>query len=399
MTSLGLAWRSLTRQPARAMLGVVGIAAVGALLFDMLLLSRGLVVSFQDLLDSIGFDVRVTATRALPTVGPRLDDGVTIADSIRELPEVREAVPLCIGEAGIVQPDGSLLDVSFVGSGPSDSTWTVVEGTSLPRVDEGGPAPLLINLNLAKRLGLSPGDGVKLKSGSPGFVSLPPMAFRVVGIAEFAFDASDELSAATDLPSYFRSFGGDDSGSVDLVLVSSRPESGTDSAIASIQRRYPGLHTFSNEQLVARFRNTDFSYFRQISFVLSSVTLFFAFLLVTTLLTVSVNQRFAEVAGLRAIGFSRRRIVADLLCESALMVGTGGILALPAGALLATQLDAILRAMPGLPERLHFFVFEPRAVFLYVLLLTVTGLLASVYPVFLAVRLPIAATLRKEVVS
>ena len=53
MTSLGLAWRSLTRQPARALLGVVGIAAVGALLFDMLLLSRGLVVSFQDLLFAV----------------------------------------------------------------------------------------------------------------------------------------------------------------------------------------------------------------------------------------------------------------------------------------------------------------------------------------------------------
>ena len=43
MSPLGLAWRSLTRQPARAVLGVIGIAAVAALLWDMLLLSRGLV--------------------------------------------------------------------------------------------------------------------------------------------------------------------------------------------------------------------------------------------------------------------------------------------------------------------------------------------------------------------
>ena len=62
MRSIGFAARSLVRQPGRTVLGIFGIAAVGALLFDMLLLSRGLVVSFRDLLDGIGFDVRVTAT-------------------------------------------------------------------------------------------------------------------------------------------------------------------------------------------------------------------------------------------------------------------------------------------------------------------------------------------------
>ena len=75
------------------------------------------------------------------------------------------------------------------------------------------------------------------------------------------------------------------------------------------------------------------------------------------------------------------------------------MLALPIGALLAYWLDAILRDIPGLPAQLHFFVFEPRAVALYVALLALTGMLAALYPVFLATRLPIAATLRKETVS
>jgi len=72
---------------------------------------------------------------------------------------------------------------------------------------------------------------------------------------------------------------------------------------------------------------------------------------------------------------------------------------LPVGGLLASRLDAILKAMPGLPERLHFFVMEPRSALLYVALLTGTGILAALYPVYLAARLPIAATLRKETVS
>ena len=72
-----------------------------------------------------------------------------------------------------------------------------------------------------------------------------------------------------------------------------------------------------------RFESTDFSYFRQISFALATITLCFAFLLIATLLTVSVNQRLAEIATLRALGFPRRRVAADLLWESALLIGTG----------------------------------------------------------------------------
>jgi hypothetical protein len=55
--------------------------------------------------------------------------------------------------------------------------------------------------------------------------------------------------------------------------------------------------------------------------------------------------------------------------------------------------------MPGLPERLHFFVFEPRALVLHAALLLVTGLLAAAYPVRVAIVMPIADTLRREVIS
>jgi len=51
------------------------------------------------------------------------------------------------------------------------------------------------------------------------------------------------------------------------------------------------------------------------------------------------------------------------------------------------------------PERLHFFVFEMDTVVLHAALLAATGFLAALYPIWLAARLPIAATLRREIVS
>jgi hypothetical protein len=66
---------------------------------------------------------------------------------------------------------------------------------------------------------------------------------------------------------------------------------------------------------------------------------------------------------------------------------------------LSIWLDAILRNLPGLPARLHFFVFEPRALILYIVLLAIAALAAAIYPMRVVSVLPIAATLRREVVS
>jgi putative ABC transport system permease protein len=387
-----LAWRSLVRQPARASLGIAGIAAVGALLFDMLLLSRGLVVSFRDLLDSAGFDVRVTATESLPTAGPPMERVAELCARIRALPQVQEVVPLDFGMAEALDGEGLYL----IGSGPRPRrTWTMIEGEPLPDEPPAeGPPPVVLNLNLARDLGAGPGDTVRLQ-----YKSLPGMEFAVTGVVDIIFDSAEARTAVTTREAYFRLHGAPDADTADLLLVASRPGVPSVDTVAAIHEAVPEYHPFSNADFVARFQRTDFTYFRQISFVLTTVTLFFAFLLVTTLLTVSVNQRFAEIAALRALGFARRRVVAGLLWESGLVVGAGGLLALPAGALLAIRLDTILRDIPGLPARLHFFVFEPRALILHVALLALTGVLAAAYPVFLASRLPIAATLRRETVS
>jgi predicted lysophospholipase L1 biosynthesis ABC-type transport system permease subunit len=227
----------------------------------------------------------------------------------------------------------------------------------------------------------------------------PLMTFRVVGLADFPFDAGEQLSAAASRDSVARACGDDASDVADMLLVSSRPGYGPDAAVAAIRRQYPGLHPATNEQIVARMRDTGFTYFQQISVVLSTITMVFGFLLITVLLTVSVNQRLGEIAALRALGFSRARVSADVLSQSVLLVGCGGVLALPLGAALSMWLDTILKAMPGIPASMHFFVFEGRTLALHGALLTVTAFLAAAYPVWLVATLPIATTLRNEVVS
>ncbi len=400
MSPAALAWRSLAHRPARSALGIAGVATVGALLLDMLLLSRGLVVSFRDLLDSTGFDVRVMATEDLPGIGPPIRDAEAVAASLRSLPQVAEVVALRFAAGEALAAGGEAFQIHLFGADPgARRTWTILRGEpTLHRMD--GGAPIVLNRGLARALRLSPGDAVRIRPDcGREAAALPPVEFRVTGIVELVFDAPEDLTAVTALPDLARACGEEGGGRADFLMVASSPKAGADAAVAAIRRLRPDLHAYSNVHLVERFRRTDFSYFRQISFVLSTITLFFAFLLVATLLTVSVNQRLGEIAALRAIGFSRRRVTVELLWESGMLVGAGGLLSLPLGALLAVQLDGILRAMPDIPERLHFFVFEPRTFLAHLALLLFTTAAAASYPVALASRLPIAGTLRKEVVG
>jgi putative ABC transport system permease protein len=148
-------------------------------------------------------------------------------------------------------------------------------------------------------------------------------------------------------------------------------------------------------QLVAHFRQR-LVYFRQLSYILGTVSLIVTVLLVATLLTITVSERLGEIATLRAIGMSRARIVRQMLGEGLALTGAGAVLGLALGLATASYLDAILTSFPGLPAALSFFVAEPRAIMVAATILAATGVLAGVYPAWLASRAPIALTLRAE---
>ena len=399
MSALAFAVRSLVRQPGRAVLGVAGIAATGALLFDMLLLSSGLVVSMRGLLGQVGYDVRVTATQATPLTGPRITGTHAAIAAIAALPEVEEVTALRVGSAQ-VDVDRGRAAVTIIGATTGRRRpWTLVAGEDLPRAAAGGAATLVVNRNLARALNLSPGANLALHGSCVEGSRMPPVRFRVGGIVDFPFDQASELTAAASLGDFARTCGDDARDEADMLMIASRAGHRPDDAAQAIRRIRPDLHSITNDELVARFQQVEFSYFRQISVVLASVTGFFGVLLIAVLLSVSTNQRLGEIAALRALGFSGRRMVTDVLWRSALLVGAGGLVAVPLGLVLSTRLDAILKRMPGIPANLHFFIFEPNTLVRYLVFLVLTTMLAALYPIRMIVRLPIAATLRDEVIS
>ena len=394
MNALGFAWLSLVRRPARAALAILGVAAVGGLLFDMLLLSEGLVVSMRDLLDRSGFDVRVSTSDDVRTPGPRLRDASSTVESIAALPGVRSALGLRLTDARLERDDYPPVFASLQGfAGGPGRPWTLLRGA-----DVNGPGEIVINQSLAAAWRLDGRTPLLIRASClADSDALPTVALTVVGVAQFPFEISGQQTAGGTLTTLDGACGGNGRDQADMIMVTSRGDA--DAVAAAIGRRHPTLRAVTNAEMLGAFRERGFTYFRQISAVLTTVTVGFALLLITVLLTVSVNQRLGEIAALRALGLSRRRVVADVIWESALIVGIGGVLSLPLGVGLALWLDRILKDMPGIPADLHFFVFKANALGVHLGLLVLTAVAAALYPMRIVARLPIAATLRREVVS
>lgn len=395
MNAFAFAARSLVRQPARAALGVAGVAAVGALLFDMLLLSNGLVISMQQMLATTGFNLRAGVGVAPPGSGPLIEQAGRITDRIAALPEVARVTPIRFS-GGMIMRTPRPFGVRVMGArAGGQAAWTVMDGRDLREAGEG-----IVNTRVLRLLDARIGSTFELRTTTAGVRTVaPPLTVRIVGVAEFPFEGEYGSTIGLSLADVDRVAGGSGSEAAEQFLIATADGVTPAQGKAAVERAVPELTALTNAQLLVRLQEGGLSYFRQISFVLTTITTGFAFLLVTVLLTVSVNQRTGEIAALRALGFSRRRAVMDVCAEAVLIVGSGAVLALPLGLALARLLDWILKAIPGIPASLHFFVFQPRALAVHAALFALTAVAAALYPMRLVAALPIAATLRREVVS
>ena len=174
---------SIVRQPTRSALGILGIAAIGALLFDMLLLSRGLVLSFGELLDQTGFDVRVLASDAPPGTGPQLTGATALGGRLSALPEVESVLRMRVDDAEAQAGSGRSRRITFVGADPRvRSAWTLIAGTDL-QAAPAGKAVLVVNKHLAARMNVSVGSIISVRVECESRAAMPAIDFAIVGIA------------------------------------------------------------------------------------------------------------------------------------------------------------------------------------------------------------------------
>ena len=110
-------------------------------------------------------------------------------------------------------------------------------------------------------------------------------------------------------------------------------------------------------------------------------------IVVMNIMLVTVNERTFEIGLRKAIGARRREILLQFLIESALLCAVGGVL----GLLLAAAVSGAIRAASGIP-----MVITIGYVFLALVVSSLVGILAGIYPASRAAKLDPVEALRYE---
>jgi len=393
---LTLARASLIRHRARTVLAVLGVAVAAAMLLDMVMLATGMRESFRQLLVSRGFDIRLAPKGTLPfDTDATIPSVGAVTAVLRSNPDIREISPV-LGAS--IHISVGLRDVSatILGIDPTvQGDYEFLSGR-----DVASPDAMVANDSLIKRLHARIGDTLLVATGYDPQTRTYSGQRKLVltGRVRFIYGAAEQLSAAVRRETL------EDMGDparrdrASLFMVRVRKGADPDRVRDWIETYIPTVSAISVATAIAQV-DQRLSYFRQLAIILGSVSLLVGFLLVTTLVTVSVNERAGEIAVMRAIGVSRSHVVEQIVAEGVVISIVGALLGLALGLVTARYLNGILSTFPGLPMAIDFFLFQPLAAWSALALLAVSGIAAGIYPAWRAASLPISETLRREAIA
>jgi putative ABC transport system permease protein len=393
---IALAWSSLRRHGTRTLLAMLGVAVAAAMLLDMVMMSTGMRESFRNLLLSRGFQLRLAPKGTLPfDTDATIENTSHLVNVLRRNPDFTTISPVLGGTIHV--PRGNrVITSAALGIDPRvQGDYELLSGR-----DPIAPDAIVANDDFIRVTGARIGDTLAVSTGYDPQTRAFSGSRRLVltGRVRFLYGAANQLATAMQLATLQEMGGPSRKDDASLFMIRVRDGADVEHARRWIEGQIYTVSVISTATALAEV-DERLSYFRQLAVILGSVSLFVGFLLVTTLVTVSVNERIGEIAVMRAIGISRAHIVQQIVLEGVAisLVGAGAGLLL--GLATGRYLNGILSSFPGLPEAIDFFLFQPKSAWTALGLLALSGVAAGVYPSFRAASLPIATTLRQEAIA
>jgi putative ABC transport system permease protein len=240
--------------------------------------------------------------------------------ALRALPEVRDVSVVTIGASQL--PDRSQVLVFGVDTGQALIRAARLVAGRFPRP---GTDEVVVGRASARRLGLSPGDVVELAGRN---------RFRVVGVFETGQGVTNS-SAVIDVAAAQRIFGLGDT--INLAFLNLKHGAAVDDVIERILRDLPNLEARPSDVWVSSIQQLEVA--ERYTRYLGLVVLVIVALGVATSMSMNVTERTQEVGILRAIGWSRFRVLRLVLLEVSLIAiaGAAAGLCLARLAVLATS--------------------------------------------------------------
>ena len=305
---LVLALASLRRNRARTILAVLGVAIAAAMLLDMVMLSTGMRESFRALLLSRGFQMRLTPRGTLPFDTEASIAGATdVTQKLRARPEIDLVSPVLGASVHVFRGDSSITAFALGVDPTSQGDYRLAAGR-----DATEPNTIVANEDFLRAAGARVGDTLHVAAGFDPQLRTHSgeRALVVSGRARFLYLAAGQLAVAIPLHTLQQMTAREDR--VSLFMVRLRDANRIDDVRKWMRTALPTIDVISTADAMARV-DERLGYFRQLSAILGAVSLVVGFLLVTTLVTVSVNERVGEIVVMRAIGVSRAHVVQQIV--------------------------------------------------------------------------------------
>jgi len=351
---------------------------------------------FSGIYQHVDFEVRGKAAFNGPA-GTAVRNPIpqSIAQSVRQVPGVADAVGTVEGFAQLVAPDGKA--VTTTGAPTIGLSFNPVSQLAALHIKSGSPPTtpneVAIDASTATKYHFHIGERVRV------LLTGPPQTFTLSGIVRFgtANNLAGATLAAFDLPTAQKLF--DRVGQYDAIDVLAKPGANLTQLKAAIAHVLPAKVEVVTGQTVANENtnsiNQALGFFSTALLVFAFIALFVGSFTIFNTFSIIVGQRTRELALLRILGASRRQIFRSVLAEASIVGLVASIVGLALGVVAAAGLEALLNGFGfGLPS--GALVFEPRTAIVALIVGVGVTVVSAISPARRAVRIPPVAALSEH---
>ena len=348
--------KNLTRRSVRSGLTLLGIAIGVAAVVALGSIAEGISSNFALVVGGSSNDLLITQAEAMDPAFSSLDDSV--GERLNAVPGVERVEP---GVYTWVTTPGLPFFLLFgyeIGSTAMDH-YRIVEGKPLS-----GPGQIVIGRRATESIDISVGENLRIQ-GTP---------YRVVGIYETGQGIEESggvvtLEDAQTAAQFERK--------VSLYEIGLRRGENTDATIERIEALHLELKISKTSE---RESNQQYEQMMQgFAWGIAAIAIFIGGLGMMNSMVMSVLERTREIGTLRALGWSRWRVLWMILGESMTLSAIGGIV----GVLMGIGLANLAGTVPGMGVLLQG-VFSPAIITQGMLTALVLGLVGGVYPAWRA---------------
>jgi putative ABC transport system permease protein len=369
LTFLGLTGRDIVRQPVRTGLTVVGVALGVIAIVAFSATARGLNTQMEDAIKTGGADMMVYESNVAADILSRLEEDA-VGDRIRAIPGVAEVAGglihvLPVEELSYMLLFGIREDEFIMQSSAARS------GRKLTSQDE-----IMLGAGAARRLKKGVGDALEIQ-GEP---------FEIVGIfqTDITFFNSGIVIHLAKLQELIGS-----RGQVSTFMVKVTEDADLTAVRETIEQD-ENLVTITNAAEYARV-DRGLEVAEGMVWAISLLAVFVGSIIVMNTMWMSVHERTREIGVLRAIGWSKPRVMLMIVIETVFL----GLIACVVGIVLGVGLAEAVRFLPVVAQFISPTYEWPTFV-LAVNVAVVLSLVGAAAPVWRATRISPAEALRYE---